>query len=154
MANTYSQIYIQLIFAVEARLNIIKESKRNDLEKYITKVIANHNSKTIAIYCNPDHIHILVGLNPNIAIKDLVRDIKTSSSLWINRANFVVGKFAWQRGYGAFSYSRSHLDSVCKYILNQPIHHNNVKFKNEYKSFLKNFAVSYDDKYLFDWYDE
>ena len=154
MANTYTQVYIQLVFAVEARLNLIEESKRNDLEKYITKVIENHNTKTLAIYCNPDHIHILVGLNPNIAIKDLVRDIKTSSSLWINRSNLVVGKFRWQHGYGAFSYSKSHVDKVCRYIINQPIHHNNVRFKEEYKTFLHKFSISYDDKYLFDWYDE
>ena len=151
MANSYTQIYIHLIFAVQSRASIIKESFRIDTEQYISKIITRRNSKTISIYCNPDHIHILVGLNPSNTVSDLVRDIKSGSSKWINQEKLVVGRFAWQEGYGAFTYSKSQLDSVCKYILNQPMHHRNVKFKDEYISFLNKYNIDYDEKYLFDW---
>ena len=113
-------------------------------------IITYRKSKTISIYWNPGLIHILLGLNPNITIADLVRDIKSGSSKWINKKNLVVGKFAWQVGYRAFTYSKSQIDLVCKDILNQPIHHKNIKFKDEYVTFLDKFAVDYDEKYVFD----
>jgi REP element-mobilizing transposase RayT len=150
MANSYTQFYMHFVFAVQARLNLISESIRDRVEKYITGIITKEKSKTIAIYCNPDHIHILVGLNPQTAPADLVRIIKTNSTRWINKERLVNGKFGWQEGYGGFSYSRSQLDAVCKYIYNQPIHHKRVMFKDEYIKFLDKFSIDYDDKYLFD----
>lgn len=99
----------------------------------------------------PDHVHILIGMKPNISISDLVRDIKAASSKFINESKWINGKFNWQEGYGAFSYSKSHLDNVIKYILNQEEHHKKQTFKEEYHSFLEKFEIEYDEKYLFDW---
>jgi len=153
MANTYSQVYVQLVFAVQGRFNLVSETIRCDVEKYISGIISNRKSKPISIFCNPDHIHILVGLNPDISISGLVRDIKSSSSKWINNEQLVTGKFAWQEGYGAFTYGKSQLDKICKYIYNQPIHHQNVNFKDEYIQFLEKFEIEYDNKFLFHWAD-
>jgi len=151
MPNTYSQIYIQIVFAVKHRESLIHESIREQVEKYITGIITNKNQKLIAIYCNPDHIHILVGLKPSISISDLVRDIKVGSSNYIRDNKLVRGKFNWQDGFGAFSYSRSNLDNVVKYILNQADHHKQKTFKEEYIDFLEKFEIEYDNKYLFEW---
>jgi REP element-mobilizing transposase RayT len=151
MADSYTQIYIHYVFAVYGRMNLISESNREEVERYISGIIRKEKSKTLAIYCNPDHIHVLIGLNPMSAPATLIRNIKANSSKWINSENMVKGKFAWQNGYGAFTYSRSQLDDVCKYILNQPIHHKNVKFKDEYIKFLNKFSIDYKEKYLFDW---
>ncbi len=151
MADSYTQIYIHYVFAVYGRMNLISESNREEVERYISGIIRKEKSKTLAIYCNPDHIHVLIGLNPMSAPATLIRNIKANSSKWINSENMVNGKFAWQNGYGAFTYSRSQLDDVCKYILNQPIHHKNVKFKDEYIKFLNKFSIDYKEKYLFDW---
>lgn len=153
MSNTYTKIYIHLVFAVKNRENKIKESFRIELEKYITGVIRNRKHKLLAIYCMPDHAHILVGLNPDQSISNLVRDIKANSSKFINEKRFLNQKFNWQYGYGAFSYSRSHLDNVIKYINNQPVHHKKRTFKEEYLDILKKFEIKYDDKYLFEWYE-
>ncbi len=151
MANSYTQIYMHFVFAVQARLNLISESNREKVEKYITGIITNEKSKTIAIYCNPDHLHVLIGLNPQSAPADLVRIIKTNSTKWINSERIINGKFGWQEGYGAFTYSRSQISNVCRYIYNQPIHHKNVKFKDEYIQFLNRFEINYKEKYLFNW---
>ena len=105
----------------------------------------------LSIFCMPDHTHVLVGLNPSIAVSDLVRDIKAISSKFITDNNFVKGKFNWQEGFGAFSYSRSQIDTVIKYILTQEEHHKNKSFKDEYYDFLKKFEIEYDEKYLFEW---
>lgn len=153
MPNTYTQIYIQIVFAVKGRQNLIRESIRVELEKYITGIITNKNQKLLAIYCNPDHTHILVGLKPTISISDLVRDIKANSSKFITENNLVKSKFNWQDGFGAFSYSKSHLDNVVKYILNQAEHHKQKTFKEEYIDFLQKFEVEYDERYLFEWMD-
>ena len=154
MPNTYSQIYIQIVFTVEGRHNLIPELYREELHKYITGIVKTRNQKMLAIYCMPDHIHILIGLQPSISISDLVRDIKTTSSKFINEKKFVQGKFNWQEGFGAFSYSRSQIDSVIKYILNQEKHHKTKSFKEEYLDFLKKFEVDYEDKYLFKWIEQ
>jgi REP element-mobilizing transposase RayT len=153
MPNTYSQIYIQIVFAVKGRQNLIHESFRIELEKYITGIVTNKYQKLLAIYCNPDHTHILVGLKPTISISDLVRDIKANSSKFISDNNLVNGKFNWQDGFGAFSYSKSQLDNVVKYILNQAEHHKQKTFKAEYLDFLQKFEIEYDEKYLFEWID-
>jgi REP element-mobilizing transposase RayT len=151
MANTYSQIYIQIVFAVAGRENLILAEHREELHKYITGIVNNRSQKMLAIFAMPDHLHILVGLSPSISISDLTRDIKAGSSKFINEKRWVRGHFKWQEGFGAFSYSRSQIDRVCKYILKQEEHHRNVTFKREYLGFLRKFEVEYDDQYLFDW---
>lgn len=153
MANTYSQIYIQIVFAVHGRESLISPAWREELHKYITGVVTNRRQKLLSIFCMPDHAHLLVGLRPSIAISDLVRDIKAGSSNFINENRWVHGHFNWQEGFGAFSYSRSQIDSVCRYILKQEQHHNEPSFKKEYTNLLRKFEVEYDDEYLFDWID-
>ena len=151
MPNTYSQIYIQIVFAVKGRQNLIKPKNREELQKYIGGIVQNRNQKLLAIYAMPDHIHILVGISPAIAISDFVRDIKSGSSKFINDNNWTVGKFHWQEGYGAFSYSKSQIDNVIQYILNQEEHHKRKSFREEYIDFLQKFEIEYDEKYLFNW---
>ncbi len=154
MANTYSQIYIQFIFAVKGREKVISEETRNRLEKYITGIIQNTKQKLLAIYANPDHIHIFIGYNNlNVKIPDLVRDVKSNSSKMMNEENWFNGKFHWQEGYGAFSYSKSQINSVVKYILNQKEHHKKQNFKEEYLEFLKKFEIEYKEEYVFEFYE-
>lgn len=150
MANTYTQLLIQFVFAVKGRQSLIEEKNRERVEQYMCGIISNKKCKTLAIYCNPDHCHILIGLNPLLSISELVREVKSNSSKWINENKLIRGKFSWQEGYGAFSYSKSQLDSVVNYIKNQPIHHQKKSFKKEYLEFLKKFNVEYEEKYLFD----
>lgn len=151
MPNTYSQIYIQIVFAVKGRQNLIPSQNREELHKYITGIVQNRDQKMLSIFCMPDHTHLLVGLKPVIAISDLTRDIKAGSSKFINDKHWMKGKFNWQEGFGAFSYSRSQIDNVIKYILNQEQHHKKETFKEEYIDFLKIFQIEYDEKYLFEW---
>lgn len=153
MANTYSQVYIQVVFAVKGRQNLIRAEIREDLQKYITGIITNREQKLLSIFCMPDHTHLFIGLKPSISISDLVRDIKAGSSKFINDKKLIKGKFSWQEGFGVFSYSRSHIDTVIKYIQNQEKHHNKKSFKEEYLEFLKKFEIEYDEKYLFEWID-
>ena len=151
MANTYSQIYIQIVFAVKGRQNLIATEHREELHKYITGIVRNRDQKMLSIFSMPDHTHLLIGLKPSIAISDLVRDVKADSSNFINEKKWLRGKFNWQEGFGAFSYSRSQLDNVIKYILNQEKHHKKKTFREEYIGFLKKFEINYDEKYLFEW---
>jgi len=151
MPNTYSQIYIQIIFTVKGRENLISKIHREELHKYITGIVQNRGQKMFSIFCMPDHVHLLVGIKPSITISDLVRDIKAGSSNFINQQHWVKGKFNWQEGFGAFSYSKSQIDSVIKYILSQEEHHKKTTFREEYFDFLKNFEIDYDEKYLFEW---
>jgi putative transposase len=151
MANTYTQIYIHVVFAVQARESLIKAEWKEELFKYITGILNNQKTKLIAIGGVEDHIHILFGMNPTIALSDVVREVKASSSKFINEEKFVRGKFYWQEGFGAFSYSRSQIDAVAKYILNQEQHHSSKSFKDEYVALLNRFEVEYDDRYLFNW---
>ncbi len=153
MANTYSQIYVHIVFAVKGRQNLINANIREELHKYITGIITNRDQKLLSIFCMPDHTHLLIGLKPSIIISDLVRDIKAGSSKFINDKKLIKGKFSWQEGFGVFSYSRSQIDTVIKYIQNQEKHHNKKSFKEEYIDFLEKFAVEYDEKYLFEWID-
>ena len=154
MANTYTQIYIQIVFAVKGRQNLIAKENREELHKFITGIVTNRGQKLFAVFAMPDHVHILVSIGPTILISDLVRDIKAGSSKFINDNNWINGKFNWQEGYGAFSYSKSSVDSVVKYILNQEEHHKNKKFKEEYLGLLEKFEIDYDQKYLFDWIED
>ncbi len=151
MAHTFTQIYIQVVFAVQGRLNLIRKEKKEELHKYITGIIRNKGQKCIAINSMPDHIHIFVGLKPSIALSDLVRDLKNNSTNFINEKHWVRGKFCWQSGFGAFSYGHSQIDRVVKYILNQEKHHRMRTFKDEYLALLEKFEVEYDEKYLFEW---
>ncbi len=151
MANTYTQLYVQIVFSVQGRANLIPKSKREDLHKYITGIINNRNQKLLAVYAMPDHVHILVGLNPDYSISNLVRDIKSGSSKYITENHWVHKKFNWQVGYGAFSYSKSQINNVINYILNQEKHHKKKSFKVEYLEFLEKFEIEYKPEYLFEW---
>ena len=153
MANTYSQIYIHIVFSVKGRENLIRASFRDELQMYIAGIIKNLNQKLYAIYIMPDHAHLLISINPSKSISDLVRDIKANSSKFINEKGWIKGKFAWQDGYGAFSYSKSQATNVVNYIINQPNHHKSLSFKEEYIDLLKKIEIQFDEKYLFEWYD-
>ncbi len=151
MANTFTQMYIQVVFAVKGRQNLIAEKYRNEIEKYICGIIKNNKSKALAIYCNPDHIHVLLGIHPSISVSNMLRDIKANSSKFVNDKKWFKGKFRWQEGYGAFTYSKSQIDAVVKYILNQPLHHKKITFKEEYLKILNDLEIQFDEQYLFDW---
>ena len=151
MSNTYTQIYIQIVFTVKGRENLISEQHRDELQKYITGIIQNREHKMLAVYCMPDHVHVFIGMKPIMSISDLVREVKAISSKFINDKKWIKGKFSWQEGYGAFSYAHSQLDNVVKYVNNQKEHHKRKTFKEEYLDFLEKFSVEYDDKYLFKW---
>ncbi len=153
MPGTFSQIYIQVVFAVKGRENLISKSWSKELYKYIAGIIKGKEQKSIIVNGMPDHIHAFIGLRPAMAISDLVRDIKNNSSNFINDKKWIKGKFAWQQGYGAFSYSHSQIDIVYNYILNQESHHKKKTFREEYLELLKKFELEYDEKYLFEWYD-
>jgi len=154
MANTYTQIYLQIVFAVQGRYNLIPREKEEEIHRYISGIISRKKQKLIAINSVSDHIHIFLGMKPNIALSDLVRDIKNNSSLFINGKKWIRGKFNWQEGFGAFSYGHSQINSVVKYIQGQEIHHAKRSFKSEYIEFLKKFNIEYDERYIFKWIDE
>lgn len=153
MAGTFSQIYIQIVFAVRGRENLIHSEWEEELYKYIAGIVRNKEQKLIAINGMPDHIHILVGMRPNCCLSDLVREIKKSSNQFVKEKNLSNFKFQWQEGYGAFSYSHSSLDKVIEYINNQKEHHKKQSFKEEYKTFLNKFQIEFKDEYLFEWYE-
>ena len=154
MAGTYSQIYIQYVFAVKCRQNLLHKTWRDDVFKYISGIITAKGQKAIIVNGVEDHVHVFVGLKPSMNISDLVRDIKNNSSKFINEQGWLKEKFSWQEGYGAFSYSHSHIENVYNYVLNQEEHHRKQTFKEEYLDFLKKFEVDYNEKYLFDWLEE
>ena len=148
MANTYTQMYIQYVFAVQNRVSLIQAAWKDELYKYITGIVQNNKHKLITINGMPNHLHVFVGYKPHQSMPDLLQDIKGSSSGWINKSGFVKGKFRWQEGYGAFSYSHSHIDRVVKYIKNQEQHHKRKTFNEEYLELLKRFNINYDDRYI------
>jgi len=150
MANTFSQIYIQIVFAVSGRQSLIKPEFKEDLFKYVTGIIRNQGQKLIPINGMADHVHVLIGLKPAIALADLVREIKSDSSSFVNENKFVHGRFRWQEGYGGFSYGRSQLNSVVRYIQNQQKHHQRSSFRNEYLTLLRKFDIAFEEKYLFE----
>ncbi len=153
MPGTFSQLYIQVVFAVKGRENLINKTWRDELHKYIAGIIKGKGQKPIIVNGVNDHIHAFIGLKPSMAISDLVRDIKNNSTNFINDNRFIRGGFQWQEGYGAFSYSHSHIGNVYNYILNQEKHHRKKSFREEYLDFLEKFDVEYDEKYLFEWYE-
>ncbi len=154
MANTYSQIYIQVIFAVKLRENMISEVMKGEVEKYICGIFNNKKQKVLAIYANPDHLHIFFCYrNMNISIPDLIKVVKVESTNFINESKFLRSQFAWQEGYGAFSYSKSQKENVINYILKQKEHHQKQSFKDEYIGFLKKFEIDFKNEYIFDFLD-
>lgn len=153
MANTYSQITIHAVFAVKFRENFITKEWRDELHSYVSGIISNKGAKSLAVGGWKDHIHILVGLPLTTSISDFVGTVKSNSSRWINEKKFVKGKFEWQSGFGAFSFSKSQRDVVINYILNQEEHHRTKTFKEEYIKMLMDFEVEYEEKYLFEFYN-
>jgi putative transposase len=151
MANTFSQIYVHTIFAVKGRENLINKKWKDELYKYICGIVNNNHQKVYAINGMPDHIHLLLSIKPDCKLSDLMRDIKASSSKWINDKKFMIGQFRWQEGFGAFSYSQSQINQVIAYIDNQELHHSKKSFKQEYIELLEKFKIEYDEKYVFDW---
>jgi putative transposase len=151
MPNTYTQIHIHIVFAVKHRNSLIHESIRQRVEKYITGILQNFGHKMLAIYCMSDHTHLFIGFRPTQSLSDLMREVKSKSSEFINKEKLTKAKFNWQEGYGAFSYSHSHVQNVIDYVLNQPEHHRKKTFKEEYIEFLRKFEVPFENQYLFDW---
>ncbi len=153
MANTFSQIYLQFVFAVKGRQSLIPREHKEELHKYITGLVQNRKAKMLAVHCMPDHTHIFVGFKPDVLISGFVKEIKVESNEFINSKKWVNGRFAWQEGYGVFSYSQSHIDRVVKYVLNQESHHRKRTFRSEYHELLEKFAISFDEKYSFEFFD-
>ena len=151
MAGTFSQIYIQIVFAVQGRQNLLQKEWRDEVFKYMSGIIKNKGQKPIIVNGVSDHVHAFIGLKPAMALSDLVRDVKNNSSNFINDHAWIKSKFNWQEGYGAFSYSHSQTDSVYNYILNQETHHHKQTFQEEYMDLLKKFEIEHDVKYLFEW---
>jgi putative transposase len=149
MANTYTQIHIQTVFAVKFRQSLIRSEWKERLQKYITGILQNHGHKMIAINSMPDHMHVFFGFRPNQSLSDLMRIIKGESSEWINNQKLNPSIFRWQEGFGAFSYSRSQIKTIAEYVENQEEHHRKKTFMEEYKDFLQQFEVEYDDRYIF-----
>ena len=154
MANTYTQCYFHLVFAVRNRTALIKKDWKNEMEKYITGIAQNHRHKMLAVGSMPDHIHILTGYNVNQLIPDLVEEIKTSTNEWMKEKKLSKFKFDWQKGYGAFTHSRSEIDHVVKYILLQEEHHKKRSFKEEYLEMLEKNEVIFSNEYLFEFFND
>jgi putative transposase len=151
MAGTFSQIYIQVVFAVKDRANLIAPAWETSLYEYMAGIIRAKGQKPIIINGMPNHVHVFMGLRPVMAIADMVRDIKNNSFRYINERGFLKQRFCWQEGYGCFSYSHSHIQRVYNYILHQKAHHEKRTFKAEYLEMLERFKVEYDERYLFEW---
>jgi len=151
MANTFSQIYLQFVFAVQGRQSLISREHKEELHKYVTSLVQTRKAKMLAIHCMPDHAHLFVGFKPTILISDFVKQIKVESNEFINSKSWHRGNFKWQEGYGVFSYGHSQISSVCNYVFNQPAHHKKKTFKEEYHQFLEKFSVPFEERYLFDW---
>lgn len=149
MADTYTQIYIQFVFAVQNRTSLIRPEWEEELYKYNTGIVQNKSHKMIAINGMPDHLHMFVGFRPVDHISEFIKVVKGESSKWIKNRDYVNGRFRWQAGYGAFSYSRSHIDRVYHYIMNQKKHHQTRSFLEEYTELLKKFDVDFNDRYIF-----
>jgi REP element-mobilizing transposase RayT len=149
MPNTYTQIHIQTVFAVENRMSLINKGWREDLYRYMTAIVQNRGHKVLAIGGVSDHVHLLLGLRPNEALSQLMMFLKRDSTNWINKSRFVRGKFSWQTGFGAFSYSKEQIPRVCNYIMSQEEHHRKRTFQEEYEEMLKEFNIIYDSRYLF-----
>jgi putative transposase len=153
MPNTFSQIYLQFVFAVKHRQSLIPAAHKEELHKYITGLVQNRKAKMLAVHCMPDHAHVFVGFKPTVLIADFIKEIKVESNEFINDKKWMKTKFSWQEGYGVFSYSHSHIDRVVKYVLNQEQHHRKKTFQQEYVDFLRKFEIPFEDRFLFDFFD-
>lgn len=149
MANTFTQIHIQSVFSVQIRACIIRKSWKENLYRYITGIIQNHGHKVLAINGMPDHVHVFFGMRPTQSLSDLMQMVKGDSSQWINEQRFIQGRFSWQEGYGAFSYSRSQVPAVIRYVRNQEEHHRTRSFIEEYHDFLRKFGIAFEERYTF-----
>jgi putative transposase len=149
MPNTYTQLYIHLIFAVKFRQSLIEKEWKDRLHKYMTGIFQNNGHKVIQINSMPDHLHVFIGFHPNQSLSSIVQNVKTESSKWVNSNKFLPGKFHWQEGFGAFTYSKSQLDNVANYIINQEEHHRKKTFRDEYREFLNSFGVDWNENYIF-----
>ena len=149
MANTYTQIHIQAVFAVKYRKALVQNDWKNELYKYITGIVQGNEHRLLSINGMPDHVHVFFGMRPTQSLSDLLQDIKTNSSKWINEREFVKGRFEWQQGFGAFSYSKSQCPIIINYIRNQETHHQKVTFLEEYRKVLEEFSIAYDERYIF-----
>ena len=154
MANTYTQLYIQVVFAVKGRKKLIPRAHKDQVHRYMTGVVQERTHKLLAVHCMPDHTHLFIGYQPVQSLSDLVYDVKTAATKFIKKQPWMPYDFSWQRGFGAFSYSRSHIDRVVKYIHNQEAHHRKKTFRTEYIGLLEKFDVDYDERYLFEFYDD
>ena len=149
MPNTFTQIHIHTVFAVQNRISLIDKDWQDRLFKYIIAIMQKHGHKVLSIGGMPNHVHILFGYRPTQSLSSLMQEVKRDSSAWINQNRFVSGKFSWQEGYGAFSYSKSQISDVAKYIENQKKHHTKQNFTDEYRKILENFGIEYDNRYIF-----
>ena len=149
MPNTFTQLHIQLVFAVQYRRSLIQPSWKERIHQYVSATVQNEKHKMLQVNSMPDHIHIFVGMRPHQSISSLIQNVKTESSKWIKDNKFCAAPFAWQEGFGAFSYSKSHVDRVIRYIQNQEVHHKKETFLEEYRRLLKAFGIEYDDQYIF-----
>ncbi len=149
MANTYTPLHIQFVFAVKYRATLISKAWKDELLKYITGIFQQNDHKMLQINSMPDHTHILIGMRPTQSISSLIQNVKTESCIWIKDKKICTGKFAWQEGYWAISYSKSHVPDVIRYIQNQEVHHRKESFLDEYRHFLKAFEIAYDEQYIF-----
>ena len=150
MANTYTQIHVHVVFAVKGRASLVPPAHADELYRYITGIVSQQGQKLLAINGMPDHVHLLIGLRPDKALSDLVREIKSSATAFVNNKKWLRDKFAWQEGFGAFSYAASQLPAVVRYIQRQPEHHARRTFGEEYRLLLERFGVEYDPRYLFE----
>jgi REP element-mobilizing transposase RayT len=153
MANTYTQLYAQIIFCPSGRQNLIQERFKDNVYKYITGIFRNKKQKLMIINGMPDHVHIFIGFSPDIALSALIGDVKSCTTNFINERKFTAGNFSWQSGFGAFTYSKSQVPNVISYIQKQASHHKRKSFKQEYLELLKKFEIDYNEKYLFEWYE-
>ena len=154
MANTYSQIYLQFVFTVKHRQCLIPKEKKEELHRYLTGLVQNRNAKMLAVHCMPDHTHMFVEFKPVLSISDFIKEIKVESNEFVNQKRWTNHKFGWQEGYGVFSYARSEIDNVVRYIRDQEEHHRKHSFGEEYRKLLREFEVSFEEKYLFEFLDE
>lgn len=150
MADTYTQLFVHVVFAVKGRDNLISVKWKDSLYKYITGIISNKDQKLIIINGMPDHVHILISFQPSCILSDLVRDVKANSSRWINENKYVAGKFEWQNGFGAFTVNPYQLKTLIEYISNQEEHHKRKTFRDEYVKFLNENNIEYKPEYLFE----
>ena len=154
MANTFHQVYIQLVFAVKGRQSLLKQEFRQEFFKVMASMIQDLGHKSIIVNGMSDHVHCLIGVNPDKKISELVRDLKTKSSHFLKDKKWAQNNFSWQKGYGAFSYSRSQLNQVYQYILNQEVHHQKMPFREEYMGFLEKFEIEFKEEYLFQFLED